>query len=827
MLAIRPTTRRKINLDAINKAVVLTPRVYRLRHVHLTTEMTKVSAERSPLYLESWKQSEGHHPVIRRAKAFQHFLENKEIVIRDDELIVGSTTRYPRGVYPNPEECAPHVGRVLKEAIENCPDSVKEAFEGDDVNTLLQCCEFWNDKYPGARLDRKIKEVAGDRYTKMIQARLVSTPPSLAQGFRSSPDWDTILSKGLNGMITEARERMALLRQSPVTNEAMEKLNWYEAVIISLQAMMAVAGRHARLARELAAKEHHLTRRGELERIAEICDRVPANPPRSFYEALQFQWFIALGIDWEKCTTATRLGRFDQYMWPYYYRDIEEGQMTHAEAGELLGCMFVKLMGMEFFAADFTGNLKKQDYRATFAPQNYGMNITLGGVDRQGHDATNELSVFMVEALRQVKPQQPHLSIRFHRAMSPELIDKTIECNSEGGGNPAWFNDRHGTEYLLALGLPIEEARDWQVNGCTYITHKAAGGQREIAGFFNHAKLIELALNDGVDPVAGERLGPPTGDPRSFCTFEDVVEAYKRQFDYVLELTVRLLNSTWAIAIEDATYFPFVSALVAGQLELGRDATRGGRYPGLWADGVGDRGHPDAADSLTAIRRLVFEDKKSTMDQLLTALAADFEGYDDIRQMCLAAPKYGNDDDEADAMMTWVWKNATDSIKQYRDANGQRIGRCTGQPFWATWAGGMVGALPNGRKAGTSLCDAAASPMHGQDRKGFTAVLNSVAKCCDHAAYVEATTLNQRFSPSVLRSKANREKLAAAIACYFDGPTYQIQFNVFDKEMLLDAMKNPADYRDLVIRVAGYSAFWVDLKPEVQLEILSRTEQRL
>jgi formate C-acetyltransferase len=247
----------------------------------------------------------------------------------------------------------------------------------------------------------------------------------------------------------------------------------------------------------------------------------------------------------------------------------------------------------------------------------------------------------------------------------------------------------------------------------------------------------------------------------------------------------------------------------------------------LWADGVGDRAHPDAADSLTAIRRLVFEDEKITMDQLLTALAADFEGHEDIRQMCLAAPKYGNDDDEADAMMTWVWQNATDSIKQYRDANGQRIGRNTGQPFWATWAGAMTGALPNGRKAGTSLCDAAASPMHGQDKNGFTAVLNSVAKCCDHEAYVEATTLNQMFSASVLRSKANREKLAAAIACYFDGPTYEIQFNVFDKEMMLDAMKHPEDYRNLLIRVAGYSAFWVDLTPEVQQEILSRTEQGL
>jgi formate C-acetyltransferase len=289
---------------------------------------------------------------------------------------------------------------------------------------------------------------------------------------------------------------------------------------------------------------------------------------------------------------------------------------------------------------------------------------------------------------------------------------------------------------------------------------------------------------------------------------------------------IKVHNATWDIGREDALHCPFTSSCIAGQIELGIDATRGCRYPGLGASVIAERAHNDAGDCLTAIKELVFEERKITMDQLLAALAVNFEGYDDIRQMCLAAPKYGNDDDEADAMVALLWKNATDSFQQYRTADGQRFQIETQGAAWAQWAGEMVGALPNGRKAGVPLYDAAASPMQGRDTKGMTAVLNSVTKCCD-PAHVHGPVLNQRIAPGALKSRAGRDKLAAVIASYFDRPSYHIQFNVFDREMLLDAQKHPENYRNLLVRVAGYSAFWVELKPEVQEDILLRTEQGL
>jgi len=294
----------------------------------------------------------------------------------------------------------------------------------------------------------------------------------------------------------------------------------------------------------------------------------------------------------------------------------------------------------------------------------------------------------------------------------------------------------------------------------------------------------------------------------------------------MMDLEVKVHNATWAIGREDALYYPLTSACVAGQIELGRDATRASRYPGLDAPTIVDRALNCAADCLTAIRKLVFEEKRITMAALRSALAANFEGHEDIRQLCLSAPKYGSDDQEADAMAALVWGNATDRMQQYRTATGERFHLMRQGASWGHWAGVMVGALPNGRKAGTPLYDAAASPMQGTDKAGFTGVLNSVTKVCD-PAHVWGPILNQRFAPRMLQSKAGREKLAAALRTYFDRPSFHIQFNVYDKQTLLDAQAHPENYRHLVVRVAGYSAFWVELTPEVQKDILNRTEQAL
>ncbi|MFC2058588.1 pyruvate formate lyase family protein [Chloroflexota bacterium] len=828
-LAEKPATGQKINIEAINKAVVRTPRVQRLKLARLDIRTPIVSAERAKLYRESWQQTRGEHPAIRRAKAFKHFLENKELFIGADELLVGNITKHLRGTYPNPQEFPGYVAKIIKDGIDTYGESINEAIPKDDLDTILECCDYWADEYPGARIEQKVREIAGDRYAKMLQARLLTIPPSPPFVDLAGQDWDRILSIGLNGIIAEARDRIAALKKSSLTTNKVDKLHWYEAVIITLEGVITFAQRYARLAREMAAKESDNTRKAELEKIAEVCEWVPANPPRSFYEAIQFHWLLVLCLELEKSNRfQISMGRIDQYIWPYYEKDIREGRITYDEAGELLGCLLIKGMGNEYFAADFAGDVQLDmgGFSLQFTTGSYGYTYTIGGVDKRGQDASNELSVLIVEALRQVKCTFPYVHLRFHRAMAPELIDKAIECNSEGGGNPAWFSDRHGTEILLGAGLPIEEARDWCLVGCVFAIHRSSAGSGTHSGWINHAKILELAMNNGVDPVTGQRLGIATGDPRNFRTFDQMLEAYKKQYDYVLDLVVRVHNATWAIGREDALYCPLTSACVAGQLELGVDVTRGSRYPALDATTFSDRCHNDVADSLTAIKKLVFEDNKLTIDELLTAITANFEGYEDTLQMCLAAPKYGNDDDEADAMMALVWQNATDGIQQYRSADGQRFRIMRSGGSWAQWAGEIVGALPNGRKAGTTLYDASGSPMQGKDTKGFTATLNSVTKGCD-PIYVDGPVLNQRLAPRALQSNEKKAKFAALLASFFDRPSCHIQFNVFDREMLLDAQKNPENYRDLIVRVAGYSAFWIELTPELQNDILSRTEQEL
>ncbi|MFC2058223.1 pyruvate formate lyase family protein, partial [Chloroflexota bacterium] len=351
----KPKTKKEINIEAINKTIVLTPRVQRLKQIRTDVRTPIVSAERARLYRESWEQTKGEHGAIRRAKAFRHFLENKELVINDDELIVGMFTKYPRGVYANPQEFPQQVANVIRKGIKAYSDSVKDSIPKDDLDTILECCEYWASEYPGARIEQKVKDIAGDQYAKMIEARLLAKPPHARYLQLSGQDWDKLFAIGLNGMIAEVGEKVAALKENPPTTESIDKITWYESVIMSLEAVITLARRYAKLAREMAARERNTTRKAELEKIAEICEWVPANPPRSFYEALQFHWFVVLCLELERNNSyQASAGRFDQYMWPYYEGDIREGRMTYDEAGELLACLLAKGMTMDFLAADFT-----------------------------------------------------------------------------------------------------------------------------------------------------------------------------------------------------------------------------------------------------------------------------------------------------------------------------------------------------------------------------------------------------------------------------------------------------------------------------------------
>ena len=828
---VASAVRGRIPLAEIDRLVGLTPRVERLRQRYLETRPA-VCGERARLMMESYLETEGEHPAKRRAKAFANVLARMTIVIREDELLVGAPTRFLRGALPNVELAPLNLLWLLDQ--HEPPTTASEVNEtrldAEDKESLIQACHYWKDKYAAKRAEEIITTLDGGRWKQVGEARMGMCQPYTPMLFTPGADYDKILAIGLDGFIAEARDHIDRIRAS-VNGRALdekdhEKVEWLESVIIVLQAMIQHARRYAARAREMAATEQDPARKQELEKIADVCEWAPAKPARGFHDALQTYWFIAIGHDIEKANPNAFIGRFDQYMWPYYARDIVSGRLTRDEAAELMGCMFMKWTILEPFL--FMGLLGKR-FHQEISPANYFANMTLGGQTRDGKDGANELSCLILQVAKQVKTHQPHISIRHHRAMAPEFLQKGIECNRDhGAGIPAWFNDRLGTEYLLDRGVRWDDARDWAMAGCinTSYPKSFAWTRNAVVSFVNHAKLLEITLHDGVDPYTRHRLGIETGDPRTFTSWEQLVDAYKKQIDAFYEYSVKNFRAVEKVYYEDSNYFPFISAFLQDCIAAGKDAVRGGgRYQQLEAWCFVDRAQQDACDALIAIKKVVYEDKKATMDEVLAALRADWQGYEELRQACLAAPKYGNDEDEPDEFLREMWRYTADKCQSYRDGFGRRFTMFRQGAAWSTWAGKATGALPNGRKAGTSLADASASPQQGCDVKGPTATMNSVTKLDN--MFLEGPLLNMKFAPGMLRKKEGMHKFAELMGTYFDRGGFHVQFNILDREMLLDAKQHPEKYRNLVVRVAGYSAFWVELTPAVQDEIISRTEQRL
>lgn len=829
-----PFTRLKIDLEEINKTNGFTPRVQRLKQRYLEA-VSRVCAERAELVTESFKLTEGEHPCKRRAKAWANVFAKMPIAIRDDELIVGAPTPYVRGAHPNVEADPFQLELVLQnEKVTTCSTVQEAILTVEDKEKLLAACEYWKEHWWSKRINEVAKTYAGGIGRYLAEARMVmgaltyggfSLPGHLCPG----ADYDKLFRVGCNGIIAEAQAEIDRILEKPhheFTGEDKEKLEFLESVIICLEGIIHFARRHAALARELAAKETDPQRKKELERIAETCEHVPANPARNFYEALQSYWFIVVAHEIEKAQPNHFAGRFDQYMYPFYERDIAEGRMTRQEAAELLGCMFVKWMTLEAFV--FTGLMGKREHQEV-SPGNYFAHVTLGGVTTTGLDASNELSCLVLHVAKQVKAHQPHICLRYHRAMAPELLQKALECTRDhGGGIPAWFNDRLAIQYLLERGCSLEDARDWAAAGCINIGHQKSFVYERNPGpnFIHHAKLIELTLNDGIDPFTGQRLGAATGDPRNFRTFEELLEAYKKQIAYHYDLQWNFLKLIEPLVAEDRPYYPLQSAFLQDCIKRGKDASRGGdRYhQELEGPCFVDRALTDAADCLAALKKVVFEEGVP-MSEVLDALKADFEGYEELWKRLKDAPKFGNDDDYVDSIAFDIWQYTVEKALSYRDSEGRRPILFRQGAAWSTYAATTVKALPNGKKAFAPLADASASPGHGCDVKGPTAVLNSVSKL--DAGHMEGPLLNLKFTPGVLRSKEGMQKLADMIATYMDRGGFQVQFNILNTDTLRDAMEHPERYRDLVVRLAGYSVFWVDLSRDVQEEIIARTEHAL
>ncbi len=627
-----------------------------------------------------------------------------------------------------------------------------------------------------------------------------------------NPDFAKVLNKGFEGIIEEIDER---LQELPLWSmEDVKKRCFLNAVKTCLHATIRYSRRYAALAREMAQKESDPKRKKELETIAENCEWVPAKPARTYWEAIQTIWWVTVGSWIDGGPVSITPGRMNTYLYQFYKRDKNDGKITQEEAIELMECFFLKILEGGLFVAE-------AQYRT-----NQGQTahvISLGGTTEDGEDGTNEIDWILLETQRRLRVVQPSLSLFYHNKMSQDFLVKALEVVRETGlGQPAFFNNDVAIQrHLQQYDVPLKEARVCAHAGCiqTVIPGKTAGGWE---GNFHMPKMLELALNNGKDPLTAVQIGPQTGNPETFQSYEELHEAVKKQVEYFQPM-LREFDQLSESIQADIFPTPFQSAFVDDCIALGKDITEGGvRYSCLGNEVVGTI---DMANSLATIKKLVFEDKKITMGKLKDALGANFEGdgYEDIQRMCLDAPKYGNDDDYVDQIAKqWytIWADVHESIPNF-------VGKKSVSQAWSLTshfnAGRLCGALPSGRKARVPFADGTVSAMPGTDVNGPTALVKSAVKPVDTVRY-NSNHFNMKFHPSALEGRGGLIKLLALIKTYMDLGGSHVQFNCVSGKVLIDAQRHPEKYRDLVVRVAGFSAFFIHLDKEVQEEVMKRTE---
>jgi pyruvate formate-lyase/glycerol dehydratase family glycyl radical enzyme len=820
-MAIASATR---DIDTVN---ALTKRVEKLKQ-EVEGAKSYASSQTSRSFTTSWKETEGQPLDLRRAKSYARILKDTPIIIRDGELIVGSISKYIRASAPVPTvEPALFLKKLENRRLKRMRSATDPSeIEPEEERILREDALFWDKYLP--REDYLVEEMRrqlGEGYFELLRdrARVFDLPaPQRELMLRNAPAPTLnlrILRDGLNSVIARARaEQKNMSSQSPhVPAEGYHKHILLDSMIIACEAVIEFAKKHAELARKLASEESDPLRKRELEEIALRCDWVPANSPRSFAEALQSLQFLLIGLLKDPSGDITSLGRLDLYLYPYYKKDLSEGIITRQEAAELLGCMLVKVN-----EADVIIRGNQEDEIA--AGGAFLTHITLGGRTKEGKDATNELSYLILDVVQQLKYANPAVYIRYHDGMKKDFLIKALEVNRDLA-NPSFLNDQLGTARFLARGVNIDDAVDWEAVGCLEYEISHVFSNRGFTGDINLAKIFELTLNNGFDPRTGKSLGLQTGDVSKFTRIEQFYEAFEKQFEWFVDIALKAYFVRNSITTMEQGNHPLGSVMIEDCITKGLGPQEGGceRYPGIISVGVGHRGCTDVADSLTAIKKLVFEDKKMTMVELMDALKNNWEGKSNVYQACLRSPKYGNDDDYADEMFNYLSLKIQEIILKKRDPiTGRQVrsSRLAGPAHVPN--GEVVGALPNGRKAWSPLNDAALSPMPGADVKGPTAVINSATKA-NHSWEEWCITLNMKFSRPLLSTQQKLDNLLSLIKTFFDRGGWHIQFNILNADDLIDAKKHPEKWRNLIVRIAGYSAFFVDLAPNLQDEIIART----
>jgi pyruvate-formate lyase len=810
------TTNDETLLEQIND-LPLSKRLFELKDAMFGAPRI-ISVERAKLAMESWKETEGEDIELRRAKLFKKVLESVPIAIHDVDIIVGRETEHLIGTPVFVDETGDSVAGLWNEGDNLSRWMVfQEKNAKEEKNTLRECSRFFAGKTAPDHVVEAWKSVSGSWAQDITEAKGSDPTPDSGYypGITCRGMWEKLLSKGMRGLVSEAEAGIKRFKEMRETD--INKLHFWQSAIIVCEAMTHHAHRYAELARRKAGEEDNPIRRNELLDIAGICERIPEKPVQSFHEALQCINFLMVGRGLEAMYPIL-VGRIDQYLEPYFDKDIQAGKLTLERAADLLGSALI-LWGMKVVVP--VGKTQQETHQFSFCINS--MNI--GGVDKEGKDATNALSYLVLHMIGLIKLSSPTVLFNWNAQTPRRFLLKALETNHKTkGGIPLFENSDHVVKSFVNDGTPIEEAREWYGQGCvtpilpTKIDHNGAEGK----GAVNIALFLDLTLHHGVSQITGKKVGIDVGDPREFKTFEDLYEAFKKQCNYIINRVLWL--GTLAQSIEPQYLrFPFNSCIAGPScLEKGQDI--------LITDsdhsyGISDRAIVDTADSLTAIKKLVYDEKKLTMDELMKALDGNFEGErgEEIRQMCLAAPKFGNDIDEADLMVRDVGAFSGNVIMSYKNPYDVPCKISREGLSWHYFGGLGIGALPNGRKAKEPLNDGSISPMRGMDKLGPTGVMRSVIKAGFKESY--ASCLNQKFSSTVTQSLESREKLAVLTDTFFRNGGQHIQYNLVDTKELLDAKAYPDKHRDLVVRVGGFSAYFVMLSPEIQDDIIYRSEQ--
>jgi len=792
-------------------------RIQRLKE-RLKVDKYPICVEKSLLVIESYRQTEGEPQVVRRAKATAHYLDHKTIFIDDDELIVGNVARKPMGL-----EAGSMGPTWPKEDLDDLRKGELEISDEDEAR-LRSTDDYWRGK--GRTLDERQGQFYDDeRLWPFIQSGILLPPWKKKDEGRGQGaagvgwglglglclivvDYAKVLNEGLNKIVNDAEEELRALRY--LSTDDVKKADFLRSVIIANTAIVRIAHRFADLATEMASGEKDAGRRKELERIAETCRWVPGNPARTFYEAMQSFWFIWVMV----ASGATPGGRFDQFMYPFYKKDKEEGKITDDDVLEWLECLRIKVMQL-----NFVGGGKGQ--REKWAGMARWNNWVIGGVTPDGEDATNELSYLILEAAKDCQTPHHTITVRINEKTPEALMLKALEVVKTGMGMPAFIGDRSYIGYLVSQGVSLQDARNYALAGCLDVN--IPGKSRINAfGMFNAALVFEVFMNNGVEPRTGRQLGPKTGDFERFETFDDFMKAFKVHLAYFMGLAAEEHNILLQAQRElypDAVH----SSLMVDAIKVGRDALDR-VLPFENGSALNVVGLINVADSMAAVKKLVFDEKKVTKRELKAALAANWQGngYGEIRKMCLAAPKYGNGDPYVDSIAAELYQFWADTAVTFPSAWGGTT-KPTGISITAHAPGGaLTGATPDGRRAGETLADGTMSPAQGKDTQGPTAVIRS-ALAINQVPF-QATLLNMKFHPSALKTTEDMRKLSMLMRTYFSLGGKHIQFNVVNREMLLEGQKHPEKHRDLIVRVAGYSAYFVQLTRPVQDEIMTRTE---